>query len=338
MRTEREKFRNDMDLKGDAHINSLIAIKYPLWEKYGERLNWLEDFSPHVSVNIARSPERKAYSEETDRWGCGWIYPLESFDGQCIGHPIASWGDLARYQPPNPDDFTDWEAASERIERSKSAGRVARGGTDHGFIYLRLTYLRGFSNFMLDLVENRPELGELIKIVEDYWLEVVKRWVEMGVDAISFGDDLGLQHSLPMSPDFWRRYIKPSYKRILSYCRVNGVHTYLHTDGYIVDIIPDLIQCGVSTLNPQDLVNGLDNIRRLAKNKVFINLDIDRQRITVFGKPHEIDAHILNCIQTLGSANGGLSMRWAILPPTPIENIKAGARAMDKYAKHWLSS
>ena len=337
MADEREKFLKDMNLEGDAHIKSLVAIKYPLWEKYGKRLNWLEGLSPHVSVNIARSPGREAYSEETDRWGCHWVYPLRSFDGQCTIHPIASWSELSTYRPPNPDDFTDWEQARARIEKSKSEGRVARGSTDHGFIYLRLTYLRGFANFMLDIAEGNPELNELIGMVEQYWFGVVKRWIDIGVDTINFGDDLGLQNSLPMSPDAWRRYIGPSYKRIFSYCRSNGVHPYLHTDGYIADIIPDLMECGVSILNPQDLVNGLDNIRRLAKGRVFINLDIDRQRITVFGKPDEIDTHILDCIRTLGSPNGGLSMRWAILPPTPIENIEAGVKAMDRYAAYWVS-
>ena len=188
---------------------------------------------------------------------------------------------------------------------------------------------------MLDIAEERPELDELIGIVEGYWFEVVKRWVELGVDVIGFGDDLGLQTALPISPEAWRRYIKPSYQRIFSYCRANGVHVSLHSDGYIVDIIPDLIECGVSILNPQDIVNGIDNLTRLAKGKVFLHLDIDRQKIMVFGKPEEIEAHIRTCITTLGSPQGGLSFIWYAFPPTPLENIEAGARAMDRYATYW---
>ncbi|HIE28058.1 TPA: hypothetical protein EYP66_12300 [Candidatus Poribacteria bacterium] len=337
MASERERFFKEINLQGDGHVRSNISITYPVWKEYGEKLNWLEGFSPHVSVGISRSPNRKAYSEETDRWGCHWIYPLEALDGQCIGHPVASWSDLAKYQPPDPDNFTDWEQAKENVKKTRSRGGVAHGGTDHGFIYLRLTYLRGFNNFMLDVAEGRPELDELTGIVENYWFEVVKRWVDIGVDVIGFGDDLGLQNSLPISPNSWRRYIKPSYQRIFSYCRSNGVYISLHTDGYIVDIIPDLIECGVSILNPQDFVNGLENIRRLAKGKVSIRLDIDRQKITVFGRPEQIDAHILNCIRVLGSPKGGLSMVWGVYPATPLASIEAAARAMDKYATYWMS-
>ena len=336
MASEREKYFKKLNLEGDPLVRSGVSITYPVWEQYGERLDWMQDFSPHVGFGISRSSGRKANSEVTDVWGCHWIYPLEALDGQCIGHPVTSWSDLASYQPPSPDDFTDWKQARINIENTKAKDGIANGGTDHGFIFLRLTYLRGFDNFMIDVGMERPELDELIAIVENYWFEVVRRWIEAGVDVIGFGDDMGLQHQLPISLESWRRYIKPSYKRIFSYCRSNGVHVGLHSDGYIVDIIPDLIECGVSNLNPQDLVNGLDNLSRLAKGKVYIHLDIDRQNITVFGKPAEVEAHILKCIKTLGLPGGGLSMKWGVYPSTPIENIEAAVRAMDKYATYWV--
>lgn len=335
MSIEREQFIKEMELEGDGIVRSHISVTYPVWKEYGEKLKWLERFSPYVSVGIAGQSSREPYETEDDIWGCKWIYPLEALDGQCIEHPLDDWSRLESYTPPDPEKHTDWKKAKEDIQKAKSEGRVAWGRTDHGFIFLRLTYLRGFENFMLDLGERRPQLNHLISIVENYWMEVVRRWVELGVDAISFGDDLGLQHSLPISPSNWRQYIKPSYKRIFSFCRSRGVYVSLHSDGYIVDIIPDLIECGVSILNPQDFVNGIVNIARLAKGKVHIKLDIDRQRLTVFGRPEENESHILDCIRRLGSPKGGLSFVWGVYPPTPLENIEAVARAMDRYANYW---
>ena len=325
-----------MALDGDPVVRSHIHIWYQVWQEFGDQFEHLGDFSPYVTIGIDKKPSRPAGSEWKDVWGCNWIYPLESHDGQCVSHPISSWSDLKNYVPPDPEKYTDWAKAAENIEKTKLQGKVAHGGTDHGFIFLRLTYLRGFNNLMLDIAEKCTELDELIHIVEEYWFGVIKRWVEIGADDIGFGDDLGLQNSLPISPTAWRRYIKPSYQRIFSYCRSKGVHVHLHSDGYIVDIIPDLIECGVSSLNPQDLVNGLDNLSQLAKGKIFLHLDIDRQNIMVFGKPEEIENHIKNCIKTLGSPKGGLSLIWYVFPPTPIQNIKAGAQAMEKYSKFWV--
>jgi uroporphyrinogen-III decarboxylase len=188
---------------------------------------------------------------------------------------------------------------------------------------------------MLDLAEDSPEVRELIALVERYWFEVARRWVEAGADVVSFGDDLGLQHALPISPDAWRRFIGPAYRRIFQYCRSHGVQVHLHSDGYVLDIIPDLIDWGVTILNVQDLVNGLANLRRLAWGKVYLDLDVDRQNVTVFGTPEEVDAHILESIRTLGSPQGGLSLIWGVYPGTPLANIEAAVQAMGKYATIW---
>ena len=335
MLTERERFFKETTLDGDPTVRSHIHIWYQVWQENEGKLDWTEKFSPYVSIGMDRNPSRPAGSEATDAWGIKWVYPIESHDGQAIGHPIADWSDLKNYTPPDPDKYTDWKQAKLNIEKAKLEGRVSHGGTDHGFIFLRLTYLRGFNNFMVDVADERPELSELISIVENYWFEIIKRWVELGVTTIGFGDDLGLQTSLPISPTAWRKFIKPSYKRILSYCKAHGVHISLHSDGYIVDIIPDLIECGISRINPQDLVNGLDNLEKLAKGKVYLHLDIDRQKLMVFGTPAEIDEHIFNCVKTLGSPNGGLDCMWYAFPPTPAENIRAAAEAMHKYATYW---
>lgn len=335
MNSNREQFLKDMALNGDPVVRSRLAVTYPVYAQFGDRLEALRRISPYVSVGIARQSAREANSTAVDRWGCHWTYPLESLDGICDGHPLQDWSALRTYVPPNPDEFTDWSKAAAGVRAAHERGQVAWGGTDHGFVFLRLTYLRDFNNLMVDLADNPPELHELTARVEGFWFEVARRWIEAGVDAISFGDDLGLQHALPISPDAWRRFIGPSYRRIFQYCRGHGVQVQLHSDGYVLDIIPDLIACGISILNVQDLVNGLDNLRRLAWGKVYLDLDLDRQSVTVFGTPQAVDAHLHDCIRMLGSHGGGLSLIWGVYPGTPLANIEAAVQAMGKYATLW---
>jgi uroporphyrinogen-III decarboxylase len=164
---------------------------------------------------------------------------------------------------------------------------------------------------------------------------VAQAVLDRGAGHLHAGDDLGLQKSLPISPASWRKLVKPGFARLFGLARERGATVYLHTDGWILDIIPDLIEIGVTTLNPQDLVNGLDNLAEIARGKVNIDLDIDRQKITVFGTPAEIDAHIRECIEVLGSPNGGLSLVFGAYPGTPVENIEAVARAMESYYDIW---
>ncbi len=56
----------------------------------------------------------------------------------------------------------------------------------------------------------------------------------------------------------------------------------------------------------------------------------------MLGTPAEVDAHIRNCIGTLGSADGGLSLVYGAYPGTPVENIEAVVRAMEAYHDMWV--
>jgi len=79
----------------------------------------------------------------------------------------------------------------------------------------------------------------------------------------------------------------------------------------------------VSILNIQDLVNGVDNIRRKLKGKVCIDLDIGRQKILPFGKPQYVKEHVKRAVRTLNSPEGGLMIQVYPCSPTPPKNIEA---------------
>lgn len=332
---QKEKYLNNIFFRGDGEVFCNVWIYYPVWKKYEDKMEEIKKQFPGINIVLHKQEEWKAGTTKKDKWGCLWFYAIDYLEGQVIEHPLENQENFKDYRAPDPGEYTDWKKFEEEIKITREKGELAEGGVEHGFLFLKLTYLRGFENLMIDIAERNPLLYHLIEIITDYWMDVVKRYINTGVDLIYFGDDLGLQKSLPISPSAWREFIKPSYKKIFSYCRENNVAVYLHTDGYILDIIPDLIECGVSVLNPQDLVNGIDNLERIAKGKVALDLDIDRQRLTVYGKTEEIDTHIFNCIKKLGSPEGGLSLVWGVYPGTPVENIEAVIAAMEKYRLYW---
>ena len=118
-------------------------------------------------------------------------------------------------------------------------------------------------------------------------------------------------------------------------CREAGVHVYLHSDGHILEIAEDLVKAGVSMLNLQDTVNGIENIGRKLKGEVCIDLDVDRQYLMPFGTPEEIEKHIKNVIVKLGSKKGGLALKADIYPDVPLSNIEALCQAMEKYKYYY---
>jgi len=195
--------------------------------------------------------------------------------------------------------------------------------------------MRGYENLIFDMVDEEPRLYELIQMVEEFNMAIIKRYIELGAEWIGYPEDLGMQVGPMLSPPHFCRYIKPSYQRLMAPARKAGCIVHMHSDGDIRSLVDDLVDGGVEVINLQDLVNGIDWIADKLAGKICIDLDIDRQRITRFGTPVEIDALIRKEVEKLGSAQGGLMMVFGLYPGTPLENVKALMDAMERYATYY---
>ena len=218
------------------------------------------------------------------------------------------------------------------MESAKSDGRMAFLGLNHGCIFLRLTFLRGYENLLDDFNEDEPKLPELIGMVEKFNAARVARLVELSPDVIGFPDDLGAQRGPLISPRHFREHLAPVYRRLTAPARERGILTHMHTDGDVTALLDDILAAGLDVVNPQDLVNGIDVLRKNLKGRAAIDLDIDRQDVTVRGSPQDIDDLIHEEVDKLGSPEGGLALRFGLYPETPLENVRAVMDAMEKYS------
>ena len=275
-----------------------------------------------------------------DAWGCKWRYPLRYMDGVVIGHPLENFDDIKDYKPPispysknmTPEE---WNAEIRSADDQKRSGILVSGGTDHGIMLLRHTYLRGFENAMIDYADDDERLTVLFDMIVEYYMPLVLYNIRRGVDVMQFAEDLGAQKSLLISPQTFKKWIAPAYNRLMQPCRDNNIITWLHSDGYIIEILDILNRYGVDIINAQDLCNGIDNLAREIKGRACIDLDIDRQSIIPFGTRNDIDDLIKEEVMKLGSPNGGLMFTCGIYPPTPLENIDALCCALEKYRRYW---
>jgi uroporphyrinogen-III decarboxylase len=200
-------------------------------------------------------------------------------------------------------------------------------------MYLRLLDLRGFDEAMLDFAEECEELQILIDKVLEYNCIQLDIALKAPGEIIHLGDDLGMQHGLAIGAERWRKSLKPCFARIYKKIRDAGKYVYMHTDGWIVDIIPDLIECGVHMLNPQIRANGLDNLVRECKGKVSVNLDLDRQ-LFPFATPSELDSHVRECVEAFTMPQGGFGMVIELNYEVPLNNVAALLDAARKYRQN----
>jgi len=285
-------------------------------------------------------PAYTAGQRYTDAWGCVWDNAISGLEGVVAEHPLADWDAFDLYVAPDAEHQldrgpVDWTATEKALTAAREAGHLTSGGVAHGFLFMRLTYLRGFEALLMDIADDDPRLSKLAGLVNAHNKAIVDRYLKIGVDMLSFGEDLGTQTASIVSPAQFAKWFGPRYRDLMLPCRAAGALVYLHSDGYVMELMDEFVRAGVEIVNPQDLCNGIGDLEREVKGKMAISLDVDRQRIVPFGTRQEIMELLEEEVRRLGSPEGGLSLVCGIYPPTPPENVDAVCCAMEKLRTYW---
>jgi len=333
------------------YIPTVFHINDSCWHHYpSDALQDLMEAHPFLFPDFRRAtdpvepdfpPFARAGEPFVDPWGCVWRTPDNGIVGAVVKHPLESWDAFGSYCPPDPDAVTHWgpirwEAEAETSGPAISQTCLSNGEIGHNHTWLKLTDIRGYQNAVLDMADGEPRLFHLLEMLEHFNAGLVRNYIKFGrVEWLGFAEDLGMQQGPMLSPELFRKYIKPSYQRLMATARDAGCILHVHADGDLRVLMDDLLDCPIDVINLQDLVNGIDWIAKTLAGKVCIDLDIDRQNITVRGTPDEIDALVHREVMTLGSKQGGLMLTYGLYPGVPLQNVGALMDAMEKYATYY---
>ena len=116
--------------------------------------------------------------------------------------------------------------SAAELKKVTAAGGLTRGGLHHGHTFLTLSILRGYDNLIFDMADDDPRLRRLIAMVEEFNAETVRRYLDLGVEWMGYAEDLGMQVGPMLSPEHFRKYIKPSYQRLMAPAREAGCIYY----------------------------------------------------------------------------------------------------------------
>ena len=276
----------------------------------------------------------------TDDFGCVWKTTMDGIVGSVHEHPLADWAAYENYHMPDPETSmglgpVDWAAFEEQCRADRAAGRMTYGDLRHGHTFLQLCDLRGYENLLFDMIDEEPLLADLIAKLEAFNLAQIRHFLKADVDMIRIPEDLGMQTGPMLTLENFVRYIKPSYQRMMEPARKAGKIIHMHSDGNIRLLVDEIIDGGVDIINLQDIVNGVDWIGQKFRGRTCIDLDIDRQSVTRFGTPAQIDALIRDEVEKIGCKEGGLMMIYGLYPGVPLENAKAVMDAMERYAFYY---
>jgi uroporphyrinogen decarboxylase len=295
-----------------------------------------------------------------DWWGAGWGTETEGYWHAVA--PLAGSADFAAYPWPEP-------TAPELL--AEAAHAIAADAGQHfvvpnlGFaLFERAWSLRGFDQLLMDMVERPAWVQELLDRIAEIQITLAKRFVAMtggsaisgqntpdpasgaesgdpppprrchlGVDGGYFGDDYGAQRGLLFSPKLWRQMIKPRLARMFAVFLEAGLPVMLHSDGDLWPILPDLVDIGLTCLNPVQ-PEVLEHQRLCREYGKYISFygGISTQEALPKLSPLGVRQATMDCIRHLAPDHTGL-----ILGPShrmqsdiPPENVAAMLEAFQR--------
>ena len=307
-----------------------IAEKYP--DDFGNA-----NIKANTRPPLESGQDTQDIIEWRDGWGTMWRRLRGYTSGEVLQPAIPDWDAWRNYEfPPHPDD-SHYENFAVQVEQRHPEEFVTVSG---GGFFQHMQHLRGPANYFEDLAEDNEGVHELADRMVEHNLYSIHRYIKAGVDCINFGDDWGAQDRLLIHPDMWRRFFKPRYARMFAAARDAGVHVWFHTDGWILEIIDDLIEIGVTVLNPQHECMVTQRVGEIAGGRVCIRTDIDRQWVIPYGNPEEVEEAVKEAVVAFGSFNGGVILHGEVGQDVPLENIEALYSAFYEYGRYpltWLN-
>lgn len=278
-------------------------------------------------LDIGDAPDHTYFYDE---WGIGWRMPkgyglyYDMFD-----HPLAgdiTEADIDGCRCPDPADPARYRGVRERARRIAEVEQ-------RGVVITQMTagiteiaaWTRGYEDFYADLVLQHDLLGKLLDKVNEvqmgYWSRVLPEVGEYA-DVMMVGDDFAGQTGLLMSPDIWRKLVKPRLTELFDLMHsLSAAKLFLHSYGAIREVLPDLIEIGLDIINPvQVSAAGMDSAELKAvfgRDLVFWGGGVDTQHVLPHGTPEEVRAEVRRRLDDLMPGGGFVF--------NPVHNIQADA-------------
>ena len=304
--------------------------------EHGEKLNDLYEKHPGDFCEFERQPipvlppenfdENGRYHVfEKDDWGTTWEYRIFGIMGHATQFPIKSLNDMVNYSfPPLPDYVKNTRALNKLKTEFNEIKKDYFVMPGIGGAYLeRLSAIRGFDEFLMDLYDDTSEINSLMDRLTDYYLGHILALIKAGVDGITFGDDYGTQQSLILSKDMFRHAIKPRLKKLMTPIKEAGLHVHFHSCGFILDLFDDFKDIGVDSIWPQMPLYDMKELRDACREYNFsIALHPDRAVTMTHGSPDDVRALVYEINDVFKPKDGGSWFYIETDTGFPFENIK----------------
>ena len=286
-------------------------------------------------ADVGKDPDFTPAAEGQDEWGCIWskVTVNDTTMGQVSVHPLKDYAMLENY--PFPDYSKEIRYEYLRNIIPKIGEKFVLAGLPIALNH-RVEYMRGPENAWTDPYLYPEGIRALLERITHIGETVIEKYAEIGgVDGIFWHDDWGLQDRLMISPEIFREFFLPFYKRIFDKAHQNGMLTFMHSCGNIVEILDDFIQAGLDVIQMDQQENmGLELLSKRFGGRICFWCPVDIQKTMVEGSVEDVQAYAKKLIDRLGCFHGGFIAKWYISPQAvnhTQEKIDAMCRTFVEY-------
>ncbi len=279
-----------------AAPGEMPVFDYPVTPKegflalYSKKPVWLNmysyevaRFSPKINPdNVARAfvfdgtgmPKEEGGGK--DMFGIEWEY-VPAVGGSMVrpGKPFMSdaneWYDKLVW--PDVESW-NWEESAKINEGFFSKDKVNQVMLMNGW-YERLISFMDFEGAILAMVddEQKDAVKELFEKLSDLYINILDKYVKYypQIEVYCIHDDWGSQKETFFSPDIVAELIVPPMRRVTDFLHSKGKICDLHSCGQILKQVPNMIEAGWDSWNPQPM-NDFEKIYELYGDKILIGV------------------------------------------------------------------
>jgi uroporphyrinogen decarboxylase len=260
-------------------------------------------------------------------WG---VWRGGPYYGMPISHPLAGVETVEAVQAhawPSPDWF-DFSHLRAECEAWRDYAVI---GGPWAVIFTDATELVGMEEFFVKMITHPEVMQAVLQKVSDFYYALAVRFFENCGDLLDiffFGDDLGSQQQLFISPAMWREFVEPHFARFLDLGKQAGLKTMFHSCGAVRSLIGPMVDHGLDALNPiQRRARGMDlaALKQDFGDRLTFHGAIDHQQVIPFGTVAEVRQEVRTVIDVL-APGGGYCLAAShdlLLAEFPPENILA---------------
>lgn len=326
------EFRN----KTDRVPRQMWTLPYSEW-KHGDMIAGIHRDYPDDIVSAPAilkertieegDPYRKGISR--DAWGCKVENIFEGIIGE-VREPLVEDEDWEDWEKVHiPTEWLSFDRETVNAFCRESDRFVVSGCCPRPFEQLQ--FIRKSENLYMDLLDMPAEMGKFLEKMHAFYCELLEEWAKTKIDALNFMDDWGSQRSLLINPELWRKLFRPMYQDYVEIAKRYGKKIFMHSDGYILDILPDLAEIGVDAVNSQIFCMGIGSVAPFAGKITFWG-EIDRQHLLVEGTKDDIRDAVHQVKDALWR-NGGCIAQCEFGPGAKPENVYEVFRAWEEAGK-----